>query len=884
MTTSTSTPNLNRSVFLIAARCLRAPALLTFFTISFFLATLGRAADAPIVTRWAKSVTPDNCWREYPRPQLKRNDWLNLNGMWDIAIVPADQPQPNEFSRQILVPFPIESHLGGLRGTLTPQDKAWYRRTFRLPENWKSQRSLLHFGAVDWSTQVWVNGHPVGSHQGGYDPFSIDVSDALNADGENEIVVAVVDPTDRGFQPRGKQKLKPEGIWYTPVSGIWQTVWLEPVPKSSIESLKITPDVGSSSVTIEVAGRGGSGGEVVEISALDGSDKVASISGPIGKPLALSIPKPKLWSPDAPFLYGLQIRLLDGSQQLDEVESYFGLRTVSLGPDKNGMTRIMLNGNPVFQFGALDQGYWPDGLYTAPSDEAMKNDLEVAKRLGFNMLRKHVKVEPARWYYWCDKLGILVWQDMPSGDQPASWPADGTEINRSPVSAEQYWQELAALVDFCRNSPSVIVWIPFNEAWGQFDTQGVADWVKGRDPSRLVIAASGGNDLGSGDVDDDHFYPGPGCPPAEKRRAAVLGEFGGFGLPLPGHTWQDEASWSYRSFRNPDELTQAYLEALNNLRPLIESHLSAAVFTQITDVEIEVNGLMTYDREVVKLDEMVARAASEGLRGPLPKLSDAARIAASTIAWWRFEDLEPGTPLPDIAGLMGAIAARDASGHNNHLYAFSPSSAPSEGRATYLARLKDASLQNKTCLDDTVATIPGAPVRDLFTEPYLSRTHMDLLNTYPFSQWTVEASFCVAKTGNDQVLVAKGGHVPNAADPGFQLGIFGKEGWIEAQVLDQSGKLCTVRSQLPVQAGKWYHVAAMSDGEHLRLYVRPDDQPDYALQGEAQMSGAMKRGDGTWIVGRGYEGASMADDFCGAMDEVRISTVARPPSDLLFAQ
>ncbi len=847
---------------------------------SLWCADDGRGAGPPLTTRWAASVTPENCWREYPRPQMRRDDWLNLNGLWDIAITPAEDAKPTTFTQQILVPFPIESYLGGLRGKLQPEDKAWYRRAFRTPESWSGRRVLLHFGAVDWNTQVWVNGIDVGSHQGGYDPFYFDVTDALALEGDNEIVVAVIDPTDRGFQPRGKQRLIPEGIWYTPVSGVWQTVWLEPVPKSSIAGVRITPNAKPPSVTVKVLGRGENESHVVEVAVLDSGEEVASKSGAFGQPVTLPIQHAKFWSPSEPFLYDLQIRLLRGKETLDEVQSYFGLRSVALGQDKNGLTRIMLNGEPVFQFGALDQGYWPDGLYTAPSDAAMKSDLETLKRLGCNMVRKHVKVEPARWYYWCDRIGLLVWQDMPNGDQHAPWPKDGVEITRSPASAQQYRRELAAMVDFCHNSPSVIVWVPFNEGWGQFDTRSVTAWLKSHDPSRLVIAASGGNDQGVGDIDDDHFYPGPGSPPAERGRAAVLGEFGGFGLPVSGHTWQDEANWGYRTFRNADELTKAYVEALAKLRPLVESHLSAAVYTQVTDVEIEVNGLMTYDREVLKLDESAIRAAHDRLFEPLPELSAAQRIAASTLAWWRFEDVKPENRVPDIAGRMGAIGARDWSGRNNHLYAFWPQGAPSAGRARYAGRIKGKHTQNENCLDDTVPPAGNASVRDLFTEPHLSRTHMDMVDRYPFSAWTIEASFSVVDSRHEQAVVAKGGHSVPAP---LQLGLFGNEGRIQVQIVDGESQSHTVQSRFPANAGKWYHVAATCDGQRLRLYIRPDDEADYELHGETGVTGALQQNAGTWVIGRGFRGTDMGYDFVGMIDEVRVSTIARDRSDFLFA-
>jgi hypothetical protein len=814
---------------------------------------------------------------------MRRAEWFNLNGLWDIAIVPADAPKPAEFPRQILVPFPIESRLGRLQAALTPEDRAWYRRTVRLPENWSGQRVLLHFGAVDWSAHVWVNGHSVGTHQGGYTPFTFDVTDALAWERENEIVVSVADPTNMGAQPRGKQQLRPEGIWYTPVSGLWQTVWLEPVPRRSIERLRIHPNVEGSSVGVEVFARGEpADGLTATIAVVVAGREVAVGAGPSGENVVVEIPDARLWSPDDPHLYDLRVQLRDGDQVVDEVESYFGLRSIAVGPDQNGLTRMLLNGKPLFQFGPLDQGYWPDGLYTAPTDEAMKFDLETAKRLGFNMVRKHVKVEPARWFYWCDRLGLLVWQDMPNGDRHAPWPEDGVEVNRSPASAEQFVRELESLIDFAYNAPSVVVWIPFNEGWGQFETVNVAKRVKSLDPSRLVVAASGGNDFGGGDIDDDHYYPGPGGPPSERTRAAVLGEFGGFGLPLAGHTWQAEENWGYRSFRNAEELTQAYIEAIGRLRPLVESNLSAAVYTQITDVEIEVNGLLTYDREILKIDEAKLRAAHEQLFRPLPRLTPQQRIAASTLAWWRFEDVPAGAPLVDVASRMGAIGARDVSGHNNHLYVASARSAPRGGETTYASRLFGA-IENARCLDDSAPRRDDGRVRDLYTDPFLSRPHMNVLDRYPFSEWTVEASFALAGDESDQVVVAKGGQATNSGHAPLQLGVFGPSRRIEVRMRDGAGQPRVVRSQFAVESGQWYHVAATCDGRSLKLFVLRESGPAYALQGDCEVEGPLQRGSGTWTVGRGFQGAKTAHDFIGRIDEVRINSIALPEGDFLFA-
>ena len=494
------------------------------------------------------------------------------------------------------------------------KNRLWYRRTFKIPEKWTQQRVLLHFGAVDWETTVWVNGRQLGTHRGGYDSFTFDITDALNRNTKpQEIVVAVWDPTDTGTQPRGKQVKKPKGIWYTAVTGIWQTVWLEPVPtRWRIEGLKLTPDVDSSRLIVELDIDYLSKSNTVEVMVLDSGREVARAYGL--KKVEVAIPNAKLWSPDNPFLYDLRIilRRLDNPKQVDdEVTSYFGMRKIALGKDENGITRILLNNRVLFQYGLLDQGWWPDGLYTAPTDEALRYDIEVTKKLGFNMARKHVKVESARWYYWCDKLGLLIWQDMPSGDRYIG--SGDPDIHRSDESAAQFELEFKQLIDAYYNHPSIVMWVPFNEGWGQYDTSRIADWIKKYDPTRLVNSVSGWADRGVGDVHDIHSYPGPAAPSNEPNRAAVLGEFGGLGLSLKGHTWKNEKSWGYRSYKNPEELTAAYLALLRNLRPLITKGLAAAVYTQTTDLEIEVTGLMTYDRAIIKIDTNRVALANRAL-------------------------------------------------------------------------------------------------------------------------------------------------------------------------------------------------------------------------------------------------------------------------------
>jgi len=563
------------------------------------------AAPAPLMTRWGAAVSPSTVQQsEYPRPQFVRAQWQNLNGLWSYAITPMDAPRPTTWNGKILVPFPMESALSGVKKPLGETQQLWYRRTFTVPPHWHGQRLILHFGAVDWKAQVWVNGQSVGTHFGGYDAFSLDITAALKATGPQELTLSVWDPSDAGGQPRGKQVGDPHEIWYTASSGLWQTVWLEPVPVRAIESLKIVPDIDRNEVRLNVAA---TPGEHLRAVALDGSVAVAEASGLAGQPLTLHLKHPKLWSPDQPFLYRLKVELRRGDQVVDQVSSYFGMRKISLGQDARGVTRILLNNRPLFQLGVLDQGFWPDGLYTAPSDAALRSDLMVLKRLGFNLVRKHVKVEPERWYYWADKLGLLVWQDMPSGDATADQGSG--DVARTDGSASEFEQELTRMIKTHQNHPSVVMWVLFNEGWGQYDTARLTQRVRHLDPTRLVDSASGWNDRGVGDVIDWHRYPGPDAPDPTRTRAAVLGEFGGLGLPLAGHTWQDQANWGYRTFPDADTLTKAYEERVAALAPLIQRGLSAAVYTQMTDVEIEVNGLLTYDRAVLKMNEGRVRAA-----------------------------------------------------------------------------------------------------------------------------------------------------------------------------------------------------------------------------------------------------------------------------------
>jgi hypothetical protein len=600
----------------------------------------------PLMTKWGKEVSPTNVHPEYPRPQLVREKWTNLNGLWDYAVVGRASGRPEKYDGQILVPFPIESALSGVMKRIATDDQLIYHRTFKAPELKDGRRLLLHFGAVDWKCEVSVNGKKVGDHTGGYDPFTFDITDALDkSKSEQQLIVAVTDPADANWQPRGKQVQEPKGIWYTPTTGIWQTVWLEEVPAVSIERISVVPDIDAQTVHISVKYRGATSPRVTEIRVLDGNRQVVAQSGTGNTEFDIKFNAPKLWTPDSPFLYGLEIQSPGNDQQRDVVTSYFAMRKSSLGKDEHGVTRMMLNNKPVFQWGPLDQGFWPDGLYTPPTDAAMKYDIEVTKQLGFNMIRKHVKVEPARWYYYCDQMGILVWQDMPSGDKNPPWSPlgihNGKQIERSKESADNFRAEWKAIMDDLMHFPSIVSWVPFNEAWGQFDTVGVTEWTKKYDPSRLVNCASGGNDFPTGDIVDLHRYPGPTIPGLEEKRAAVLGEFGGLGLPVAGHTWQSEKNWGYRSFTTKEDLNEAYAVLIKRLHPLIGKGLSAAVYTQTTDVEVEVNGFLTYDREVLKFDMQKTAALSKLLFTPAPQELVVVPSAVEKAQTWKYTTAKP---------------------------------------------------------------------------------------------------------------------------------------------------------------------------------------------------------------------------------------------------
>ena len=550
---------------------------------------------------------------------------MNLNGLWEYAILPIKDDMPDQYQGQILVPFPVESSLSGVGKALQPDEILWYRRTFEITDEWKHQRVILHFGAVDWQTEVWCNGQYLGQHQGGFDPFSFELTRDLRFGSENELVVKVYDPTSTGRQERGKQTLNPGFVFYTAVSGIWQTVWLEPLPHVYIKQIRMTPFIEPARLEIQVSLSDELPEHEIRIELWENNKLVTQVNGCQCQKIILDVPDAHLWSPNDPFLYDLKFTLNAENQIVDAVNSYCGLREICLVKDENGVPRVHLNHKPIFQYGPLDQGYWPDGLYTAPTDKALRYDIIFSKSLGMNMLRKHIKVEPARWYYHCDQLGMLVWQDMPCGGKVPHTLILGMGFllglkirddrrrhwfgRADPGVRQQFKLELQAMMENLHNHPSIVVWVPFNKSWGQFNAREIGDWVKASDPSRLVDVASGWFDQGNGDIYSIHKYVGPAMPTIEKERSVALSEFGGLGLKVEGHLWQEEKLFAYRMVKTRAKLTERYLKLIDRLIPLKEKGLVAAIYTELCDVEYEINGYLTYDREVLKMDRDQIEAA-----------------------------------------------------------------------------------------------------------------------------------------------------------------------------------------------------------------------------------------------------------------------------------
>lgn len=574
-----------------------------------------------LCTRWAEAIDPERVWPQYPRPQLVRSRWLNLNGLWDYAIRPLGEESPDGYDGKILVPFPVESMLSGLGMALMPEQELWYSRNFELPSDWSGERVLLNFGAVDWQTRVWLNGHFAGEHKGGYCPFSIELTDFLQ-DGVNTLIVATWDSTGSEGQQRGKQSLKPGFIFYSAVSGIWQTVWLEPVSATYIKGVKLIPDIDRQLLQVIVDLDGPEAAEAeVKALAYDRDREVAAATARPGEKLTLKIENPKLWSPETPFLYYLKMQL-SSSRKTAEVESYFGMRKFSIANDSKGYKRLLLNNEPFFQHGPLDQGYWPDGLYTAPSEEALLYDLELTKGYGFNMIRKHLKVEMDRWYYHCDRLGLIVWQDMPSGGSglkllynllpPTLFPGKRFSDKHYRLAGraerdnrEFFLLELKEMVDALFNHPCIGMWVIFNEGWGQFDAAYYLNWLQQYDPSRYIDHASGWFDQGSGEINSRHIYMRRLTVPGDtEERAFILSEYGGYALPIEGHLWKEKGRhFGQKKYKSKSTLNNGLANLIGeHFTPLISRGLAGAIYTQLCDVETELNGLVTYDREVSKVD------------------------------------------------------------------------------------------------------------------------------------------------------------------------------------------------------------------------------------------------------------------------------------------
>ena len=567
-----------------------------------------------IKTKWGNNLKPENVWKEYPRPQLERKDWLNLNGIWHYYITDLDSKKPEKFDQNILVPFCLESSLSGVMKPLNETQILWYYKEFEIPKKWKDKNIIIHFNAVDWKSELYINDDKIGEHYGGYSEFNFDITKNLKT-GKNKIILKVWDPSDTGYQPIGKQCLDPKVIWYTSISGIWQTVWLEPVNQQYIKKLEINNNYDNKEIKINCL-LNTEEKLPLEMSLIYKEKEILKQKGISNTEIVLKISEENFhpWSPTEPNLYIIKIEIFDESNKLiDSILSYTTIRKIEQRKDESGYYRIYLNNKPLFNMGTLDQGYWPDGLYTPPSEEAMIYDINKLKELGFNTIRKHVKVEPYRYYYHCDKIGMLIWQDMPSGDRkPNSWEYHhlntGDDVKRSEESKNNYYHEWSEIIDNLKFFQCIIIWIPFNEAWGQFDTEKVVNFTHNKDPTRLINAASGGNHRICGNFLDLHHYPEPSQYLKVDNLINILGEFGGLGLDIKGHTWKGD-NWGYRTFRTKEEITEKYEEYINLIINSFKG-FSAAIYTQTTDVEIEINGLITYDRAEMKIIEDRIKAAN----------------------------------------------------------------------------------------------------------------------------------------------------------------------------------------------------------------------------------------------------------------------------------
>ena len=778
-------------------------------------------APVRMATPWTQDVSPDNALPDYPRPQLTRPRWQSLNGVWQFAGASAEERPPigADLDERVLVPYPIESALSGIE---RHEDHMWYRRTFTVPSSWKvgsGARLLLNFGAVDYDATVWVNGVRVTSHRGGYTSFSADVTDALTGNGPQELVVGVTDLGDQTWQPLGKQRNVPDrGIFYEGASGIWQTVWMEPVAAAGhIEGLGMSTDIDTSTLQLTVSSSAAAGA-VAEAVVRAGNKVVSTVSGPADAPLDVPVPDARLWSPDDPYLYSLQVTLRRGNASVDSVGSYFGMREIGKERGADGKLRITLNHKITFLLSTLDQGYWPDGIYTAPTDEALRFDIAQTKALGFNTIRKHIKVEPDRWYYAADQLGLMVWQDMPAMKTGGTPPPD---------AQAEFERQLHEVVAQHSSWTSIIGWIPFNEGWGEWDraaTGRIAGEVKAQDPTRLVNAHSGVNccashgDSGAGDVIDWHAYTGPAQDVPEAGRVATDGEHGGYGLAVPGHMWFGDGH-AYQMAGSQDELTRLYVE---NQRRVLDSAqrcgISGSVYTQTTDVEHEINGFFTYDREVPKMDFDQVRAVNRSII----RNADGSGLPPAQV--------DAGTP-----GLAGV-----------HAYAFD------EGSGT----VADDSVGDADATLTATTWTSGVHGGGLsFEGNGEANTHRSLVRT--------DGSYSVSAWARLDV-----------ADGAFQTVVSQDTGGASAFFLQYSGQdqrwamsFVGLRALSPTkpEVGRWYHLVGVRDAAKgtLSLYV------DGRLVDTRNVCTAPAT-TGATVIGRGQYDGRLVDYLRGDVDDVRI--------------
>lgn len=818
-------------------------------SVAILLATVGNAVDAqtsgpvyekkepPLKTPWTDEVGPNNALPEYPRPQMTRDRWRNLNGVWQFAAAQEGDAPPfgQNLAERVLVPYPIESALSGIK---RHEDRMFYRRTFTVPDGWKvgkKQRLMLNFGAVDYLAVVYVNGQRIGNHRGGYGGFSFDVTDALKKKGQQEVVVGVTDLTDQGGQAVGKQASRPGGIFYTPSSGIWRTVWMEPVSRARIDRLDMTPNLNSDTLNLNVKATGARG-KLVEAIAYDGRRQVGRVVGPANTDLKLPVPNPKLWSPDSPFLYDLKVSLRDGSskklgKQVDTVGSYFGMRSVSVQKGEDGKPRIYLNGKFLANVGTLDQGFWPDGVYTAPTDEALKFDLQAQKKLGYNMVRKHIKVEPDRWYYWADRLGLMVWQDMPSM-RPDLTPDDAQQ--------QQWESELREMIDQHKSFTSITTWVIYNEGWGERDketTARVANSVKAQDPSRLVNAHSGVNccrsrgDTGAGDIYDEHNYQDPNLPTPFDGRATAAGEYGGVALkPARENEYDPNLTFApYGAEPTPEALTARYEQLQDKLRRGVQScGVSAGVYTEITDVEGEINGMYTYDRKVFKPSSMERiRAANRAV------------IDASATAGAPGGNFPPGTP-----GLTGVS-----------YYPFDEGSGTTtEDQGTNDADDRDGTLVGPP---QWAAGSPGSPAPDgglSFDGDDYVDTGGPVLDTT--GNYSVAAWVKLDDLNGFQTAVSQDGPSNSA----FFLQFSNEEKRLAFSFLGTRALAPTAP-----EVGRWYQMVGVRDAAKGQLKLYLDGQlvaTKNACLGDAS--------SGNTVIGRGKFGGNPVDFWKGDIDQVHL--------------